>query len=172
MLNSAIVRTVEFCTRHIWGVIIAALIVAAASATYAVRHFAIDTNVNNLISRDLPWRKGELEYQAAFPQNTKLILVVVEGPTPEQTGAATRALSQWSVEQTCSLPLRRRRRRRGVLSAESPPVPPYRTSGANQQPTRHSQTDHPCLGEGPEPERARSSAYLWSRRIEVGQAFP
>src|ERR1700720_2259469 len=94
MLNSAIVRTVEFCTWHIWGVIIAALIVAAASAPYTVRHFAIDTNVNNLISRDLPWRKRELEYQAAFPQNTKLILVVVEGPTPEQTSAATRALAE------------------------------------------------------------------------------
>jgi uncharacterized protein len=94
MLNSAIVRTVEFCARHIWGVIIVALILAAASAAYTVRHFAIDTNVNNLISRDLPWRQRELEYQAAFPQGTKLILVVVEGPTPEQTGAATRALSQ------------------------------------------------------------------------------
>src|ERR1700732_295556 len=94
MLNSAIVGTVEFCTRHIWGVLIVALILAAASATYTVRHFAIDTNVNRLISRDLPWRKRELEYQAAFPQNTKLILVIVEGPTPEQTGAATRALSQ------------------------------------------------------------------------------
>jgi uncharacterized protein len=94
MLNSAIVRTVEFCTRHIWGVIIVALILAGVSGTYTVRHFAIDTNVNNLISRDLPWRKRELEYQAAFPQNTKLILVVVEGPTPEQTSAATRALAQ------------------------------------------------------------------------------
>ena len=94
MLNSAIVRTVEFCTRHIWGVLIVALILAAASATYTVRHFAIDTNVNRLISRDLPWRKRELEYQAAFPQNSKLILVVVEGPTPEQTSAATRALAE------------------------------------------------------------------------------
>ncbi len=93
MLNSAIVRTVEFCTRHIWGIIVVALILAGVSGTYTGRHFAIDTNVNNLISRDLPWRKRELEYQAAFPQNTKLILVVVEGPTPEQTDAATRALA-------------------------------------------------------------------------------
>ena len=94
MLNSAIVRTAEFCTRHIWGVIIVALILAGVSGTYTVRHFAIDTNVNNLISRDLPWRKRELEYQAAFPQNTQLILVVVDGPTPEQTSAAARALAQ------------------------------------------------------------------------------
>jgi predicted RND superfamily exporter protein len=94
MLKSAIIRTVEFCTRHVWGVIILALILAAVAGTYTVRHFSIDTNVNNLISRDLPWRKRELEYQAAFPQSRQPILVVVEAPTPEQTSAATRTLAE------------------------------------------------------------------------------
>jgi predicted RND superfamily exporter protein len=100
MLNSAIVRTVEFCTRHVWGVVILALILAAVSGTYTVRHFSIDTNVNNLISRDLPWRKRELEYQAAFPQSRQLILVVVEAPTPEQTSAATRTLAEGLSKKT------------------------------------------------------------------------
>ncbi|MGH6837520.1 MAG: MMPL family transporter [Methylocella sp.] len=94
MLTSAIVRTVEFCIRHFWGVIIVALILTSVAGTYTIRHFAIDTNVNNLISRDLPWRQRELEFQAAFPQSSKLILVVVDGPTPEQTGAAAHALAQ------------------------------------------------------------------------------
>ncbi|MGH6853157.1 MAG: MMPL family transporter, partial [Methylocella sp.] len=94
MLTSAIVRTAEFCVRQFWGVIIVALILASVSGIYTVRHFAIDTNVNNLISRDLPWRKRELAYQAAFPQSSKLILVVVEGPTPEQTSAAAHLLAQ------------------------------------------------------------------------------
>ena len=94
MLTSAIVRTVEFCIRHFWGVIIVALILTSVSGTYTIRHFAIDTNVNNLISRDLPWRQRELEFQAAFPQSSELILVVVDGPTPEQTGAAAHALAQ------------------------------------------------------------------------------
>jgi uncharacterized protein len=100
MLNAAIVRTVEFCTRHVWGVIILALVLAAVSGTYTVRHFSIDTNVNNLISRDLPWRKQELEYQAAFPQSRELILVVVEAPTPEQTSAATRTLAEGLSKKT------------------------------------------------------------------------
>jgi uncharacterized protein len=100
MLNAAIVRTVEFCTRHVWGVIILALILAAVSGTYTIRHFSIDTNVNNLISRDLPWRKQELEYQAAFPQSRQLILVVVEAPTPEQTSAATRTLAEGLSRKT------------------------------------------------------------------------
>jgi uncharacterized protein len=100
MLNAAIVRTVEFCTRHVWGVIILALILATVSGTYTVRHFSIDTNVNNLISRDLPWRKRELEYQAAFPQSRQLILVIVEAPTPEQTSAATRTLAEGLSKKT------------------------------------------------------------------------
>ncbi|MGH6795106.1 MAG: MMPL family transporter, partial [Methylocella sp.] len=94
MLTSAIVRTVEFCIRHSRRVIIVALILASVAGTYTVSHFAIDTNVNNLISRDLPWRKRELAFQAAFPQSSKLILVVVEGSTPEQTGAAAHALAE------------------------------------------------------------------------------
>jgi len=94
MLNAVMTCTVAFCTRHAWGVILFAVILAALSGTYAVRQFSIDTNVNNLISRYLPWRKRELEYQAAFPQSQQLILVVVEAPTPEQTSAATRALTE------------------------------------------------------------------------------
>jgi hypothetical protein len=70
------------------------------SGTYTVGHFSIDTNVNNLISRDLPWRKQELEYQAAFPQSRQLILVVVEAPTPEQTSAATRTLAEGLSKKT------------------------------------------------------------------------
>ena len=53
-------------TRHVWGIIILALILAAVSGAYTIRHFSIDTNVNNLISRDLPWRKQELNTRRHF----------------------------------------------------------------------------------------------------------
>lgn len=92
MLSSIIVRTVGFCSRHVWVVIGVAFLLAAAAAGYTVRHFAIDTDINDLISRDLPWRKRELAFQAEFPRQTQMILVVVDGPTPEQAGAATDAL--------------------------------------------------------------------------------
>jgi uncharacterized protein len=56
MLQSFIVRVVDFCTRHAWGVILAAIVLAVASGAYAAQHFAIDTNINDLLSTKLPWR--------------------------------------------------------------------------------------------------------------------
>lgn len=94
MLSSAIIRTVDFCARRMWAVIIAAFVIAALCGTYTISHFSLDTDVNNLISRDLHWRQRELAYQAAFPQTSQLILVVVDGPTAEQTGAAAHDLAQ------------------------------------------------------------------------------
>src|ERR1700755_1190987 len=94
MLTSFLTRVVGLCARHCWTVVLAALVLAAISGTYFAHHFAIDTNVNDLLSRDLPCRQRELQYQAAFPQSTQSILVVVQGATPELTDAATRALVQ------------------------------------------------------------------------------
>lgn len=69
------------------------LALAAGAGFYAFSAFRLDTDVNNLISRDLPWRKREIAYQAAFPQGRDAILVVVDAPTPEQAGAASHALA-------------------------------------------------------------------------------
>ncbi|HEY1365073.1 MAG TPA: MMPL family transporter, partial [Xanthobacteraceae bacterium] len=64
------------------------------SGVYAARHFAINTNIENLISSDLPWRQRELALERAFPQRTDLILAVVQAPTPELAQAASRALTE------------------------------------------------------------------------------
>jgi hopanoid biosynthesis associated RND transporter like protein HpnN len=98
MLTSFFFSIVHWCGRRPWAVILLAGLLALASGTYVATHFAINTNINGLISRDLPWRQRELAYEAAFPQTTQLILAVVEAPTPELVGAAadafTRELSQ------------------------------------------------------------------------------
>jgi predicted RND superfamily exporter protein len=54
-MKSAIVGLVEFCTRRPLWIVLLAVAIAAGSAFYAVRHFAIKTDVNDLISPDLPW---------------------------------------------------------------------------------------------------------------------
>src|SRR5262249_26879638 len=50
-------------------------------------------------SSDLPWRQRELQLDAAFPQRTETIVVVVDGLTPEIADASARALAaklaQW-----------------------------------------------------------------------------
>lgn len=100
MLKSWIIRTVDFCLRHTRHVIVASLILAGLLGLYTASHFSINTNVNDLISRDLPWRKQELDYQAAFPQSRDLILIVVEAPTPEQTEAASHELTEGLSKRT------------------------------------------------------------------------
>jgi uncharacterized protein len=92
MLRSSIVRIVDFCVRHPWHVVILAVLLASASGTYAARHFAIKTDIDELISSDLPWTQRILSYDQDFPQRD--ILVVVEAPTPENVEQATTRLAK------------------------------------------------------------------------------
>src|SRR5215831_1150538 len=90
MLRSAVFRTVDFCTRHAWWVIIFGLALAAVSTVYAARHFAIKTDVTDLFPSDLPWTQRAFEYSGSFPQPD--VLVVIDAPTPEMVEAATAKL--------------------------------------------------------------------------------
>src|SRR5216684_4241220 len=94
MLTSAVVRTVNFCLRHAWPIILVALVLTIGSTAYTALHFSVDTNIDHLMSPDLDWRKREIAYRNAFPKSTQLILVVVDGPTPEMASAASRTLAQ------------------------------------------------------------------------------
>lgn len=89
MLVSAVSRVVRFCTRYPWLVIVAVMALTAASAAYAATHFAINTDINKLISADLPWRHREAVFEKEFPGHFASTLVVVDAPTPELVSAAT-----------------------------------------------------------------------------------
>src|SRR6266446_5852426 len=90
MLRSSVFRTVDFCTRHAWWVIVFAVALATASTVYAARHFAIKTDVTDLFPPDLPWTQQAFEYMRSFPQPD--ILVVIDAPTPELVEEATTKL--------------------------------------------------------------------------------
>jgi hopanoid biosynthesis associated RND transporter like protein HpnN len=92
MLNSAIIRIVDFCVQRRWQVVIFGILLAAASATYDVRHFSITTDTDSLISEDLPWHKRQSALSKAFQE--KGILVVVTAATPENVEQATNALER------------------------------------------------------------------------------
>jgi uncharacterized protein len=82
-----------WCFRWSAPIIMATALLVTGSAYYIARHFAINTNVSNLISPQLPWRRRELAYESEFPQQANSILVVVSAPTPELVGAATEKLA-------------------------------------------------------------------------------
>jgi uncharacterized protein len=68
MIASLVTRLVDLSIRHAWGVIGFALILAVGGAFYVDRDFAINTDVNKLLSSDLPWKKHAAQYAAAFPE--------------------------------------------------------------------------------------------------------
>ena len=67
-------------------------LLAITSGIYVARNFKIDTDINKLISPDLPWRKQELAFFQAFPQHA--ITAVVDAPTSELATSASSALVQ------------------------------------------------------------------------------
>ncbi len=73
--------------------VLIALILAIASGFYTARNFAINTDINTLISPDLDWRKRDNQFGEAFDRE-RTILAVVEAPTPELTSTASAALAK------------------------------------------------------------------------------
>jgi hopanoid biosynthesis associated RND transporter like protein HpnN len=92
VLTSIVVAVVRTCTRFATLVVIVALLLAVGASYYAARHFAINTDINKLISPDLDWRKRDNQFEHAFDRE-KLILAVVEAPTPELASVASKALA-------------------------------------------------------------------------------
>jgi hopanoid biosynthesis associated RND transporter like protein HpnN len=92
VLTSIVVAIVRTCTRFATLVVILSLLLAVGASYYAARHFAINTDINKLISPDLDWRKRDNQFEQAFDRE-KLILAVVEAPTPELASAAGTALA-------------------------------------------------------------------------------
>jgi hopanoid biosynthesis associated RND transporter like protein HpnN len=94
MLRQAIVTIVDYCTRYAAQTIGIAVLLGLVTGIYAARHFAIDTDVNKLISKELPWRQREVAFEKSFPPKEETILAIIDAPTSELATQATTALIQ------------------------------------------------------------------------------
>ena len=93
MLTSLATAIVRFCTRFPWPIIVLAVMSAAGASVYATRHFAINTDINKLISGDLDWRQREADFEKAFPSHYGSTLVVVDAPSVEYAARAAADLT-------------------------------------------------------------------------------
>jgi hypothetical protein len=100
MLVSTIVNIVRACIRRPKTVIALYAVLTIAAGYYASRHFAIDTDINKLISPTLDWRQRELDFEKSFPGRYDSILVVVDAPTSELATRAAAALTQKLKQNT------------------------------------------------------------------------
>src|SRR5205823_4996953 len=98
-ITALVVRTIALCTHYSWPVIAGAIILAILSAWYSVTHFAMTTDINQLLSTKSPARLREVVFEQAFPQ-FETIVAVVDAPTPELVEGATEALVQRLAPQT------------------------------------------------------------------------
>jgi hopanoid biosynthesis associated RND transporter like protein HpnN len=92
MLESVVFRAVTWCERRAIAVVAVLFLVAVLAAIFVVHAFKMDTDTANMISPTLPWRQQVAHFNALFPQNTGLLVVVVDGKTPDATEDATAAL--------------------------------------------------------------------------------
>src|SRR5713226_3233095 len=99
MLQQAIVTIVDFCTRYAAQIIGIAALFGLVAGIYAAGHFAIDTDVNKLISKELPWRQREVAFEKSFPPKEETILAIIDAPTSELATQATAAVIQKLSDQ-------------------------------------------------------------------------
>ena len=102
----AVIETVVALCCRFARVVVAAFVLAALGAgVYTAQHFTMDTDSEKLISPDLDWRKREARFDALFPQQSNLILIVIDGATPELAMRAQGMLAEKLSTQKTLFPI-------------------------------------------------------------------
>jgi len=91
VLTSLVVSIVRTSVRFAVFTLLLGLLLAVGAGYYTSQHFAINTDINTLISDKMDWRQRDVQFDKAFDRDST-ILAVVEAPTPELTSAAALAL--------------------------------------------------------------------------------
>ncbi len=93
MLTHQIARLVHLSCRHPWAVLGTFALLVLASGLYVAGHFAINTDVGQLIDANAPWARRDAAIAAAFPSRGDTTLAVVRAPAPEFAAQAARELA-------------------------------------------------------------------------------
>src|SRR5262245_17708158 len=92
-MTMLIARLVEASRRHAVAIVAAAFLLSLIGAACVATYLKIDTDTNNLVSRELPYKKHEAAFDRAFPQTVDLIAIVIDAEAPgiAEDAAATLA---------------------------------------------------------------------------------
>ncbi len=93
-LDRLIAALAAFSRRHAWPVVLLAVALAVVSGAYTVRNLGMNTDTADMISPDLPFRQAGRDFERAFPQFVELLIVVIDGDTPERAEVAARSLAR------------------------------------------------------------------------------
>ena len=79
-------------TSHARWVVFGLMLMTLLSGYYAVTNLSVNTDTEDMLSPDLPFRQYSTALSRAFPQFSDNIVVVVDAPTPDQTYDAANLL--------------------------------------------------------------------------------
>ncbi len=158
---------IEWVSRLAWAVIVLTLLATAGAAYFTATHLRIDASIDQMLSKELPFRKTEEAIGKAFPQLNDVLTVIVEGEDDETADRAAMALSTrlagmkdrfQSVLYPDGLPFFRRN---GLLYLDIPALEELSDKVAEAQPLLSSLSADPTL---------RGLANILSLAIEQGDA--
>ncbi|MBV9331386.1 MAG: MMPL family transporter [Alphaproteobacteria bacterium] len=124
----SIERLVAFCCRQRVAVVLVMLLATVAALVFTATHFRMDTNSEKLVSQNTDWRQRERHFDQLFPQRNNLILVVIDGATPERADYGASMLSAALASHRDLLPVVHRPdggdffRKNGLLFLSKPEV--------------------------------------------------
>ena len=93
-LDNLLSRWINLVQRFSVLVITLFVITTIASLLYTKNNLGMNTDTQDMLSPELPWRQLDREYDIQFPHNNDSILIVIESPTPDQAMDAAQLLYQ------------------------------------------------------------------------------
>ncbi|WP_299693604.1 MMPL family transporter [Hydrocarboniphaga sp.] len=85
-------RWVAFVQRRSAAVLLFCALLGIGVGVYVAGHLSVDTNTENMLSPQLPWRQAERALLDRFPQLERSLAVVIDAPTPEAADLAQQQL--------------------------------------------------------------------------------
>ncbi len=93
-------RWTDFVGNHSLFILLLSILTTAGVLTYTVNHFRMDTELSDMISEKLPYRKLEKKFQSAFPQFKETIVIVIDADTPENARLQAERLAERLRKET------------------------------------------------------------------------
>src|SRR5262245_13487860 len=100
MLERFVERSVAWAIAHAKLVIVLCLALTVAAAIHAARTLKMDSDTAHMIAPDLPWKQEMLRIDEKFPQNAGLLVIMIDGRTPDLTEDAAARLDAKIAERT------------------------------------------------------------------------
>lgn len=91
--RNGVILATDIARRFAWATVIGSLLLAVAAAVYFVSSFHMNTSTEDMLSPELRFRQLSRELEREFPTQSDVLLIVVEGRTPDLADDAATALA-------------------------------------------------------------------------------